>query len=166
MHYRKTWFTFALLALAGCADERSTPLSPSTESMPLTSASSAGTANRAEVDAAGQKVAQAFALAMADANVRVMVRNSLRASPFNEHKLVLQEFLATRDGERLLAAAAKASGLEVNVLTALVAQLPSMDFYAPVREHRLAWKGSEDVVVGFTVDQDNPLLTSFYTRRC
>jgi hypothetical protein len=49
----------------------------------------------------------------------------------------------------------------MNALTALVAQLPPMDFYAPVREHRLAWKGSEDVVVGFTVDQDNPLLTSF-----
>lgn len=85
----------------------------------------------------------------------------MRASPFNEHKLVLQAFMRTGDGRRLVEAAAEASRTDVAVIDALAAQLPPMDFYVPFRQQRTTWRGTPNVVVGATMDQDNPVFTAY-----
>lgn len=76
----------------------------------------------------------------------------MRASPVTEHKLVLQEFVKTPGGRRLVEASAKASGVEVSTIEQLIARLPDMDFYAPFQEHRLTWKATADVFVAATMD--------------
>ena len=55
-------------------------------------------------------LARLFALAMQDPSVRVGVRDALRASPFVEHKVSLQDLLATAAGRALIAGAAERSG--------------------------------------------------------
>lgn len=109
----------------------------------------------------GQKLARAFALAMRDPSVRVQVRNALRDSPMNEHKLVLQEFVKTRAGRNLVEEAAAAAGVGPNVVMGWIGALPAMDFYVPLREHRQTWRGSDDVVVGLNLNVDDPRLTGF-----
>ncbi|HEX8359558.1 MAG TPA: hypothetical protein VF613_05600, partial [Longimicrobium sp.] len=98
---------------------------------------------------------------MNDADVRVQVRNAMRGSPYNEHKLVLQEFAATRAGRRLIESAAQASGTTAHELDGLIAQLPAMDFYAPFQAHRLAWRGGAEVVVGAAMDVDATAFTAY-----
>ena len=144
----------ALLAPACAETGAPTPLSSD-------GSLSVGTASGAQ--ATTEHVARAFALAMNEGDVRAHVRNGMRASRFNEHKLVLQEFLGTPGGQRLLQAAATASGRSEAEMRALVGQLPPMDFYVPFRDQRLVWKGTAEVLVGATLDQDNPRLTA-YTR--
>jgi len=112
-------------------------------------------------EADAHQLARAFAMAMADADVRAHVRNALRASPYVEHKLLLQEFVQTPSGRHLVEAAGRTSGLGRSGVEQLVAGLPAMDFYAPFREHRLSWKGTEDVVVGATMNQKNSRFTAF-----
>lgn len=108
-----------------------------------------------------QQVARALAGAMKDADVRVQVRNAMRSSPFNEHKLVLQEFTGTRAGRRLVQAAAEASGRTERDIDALIAQLPAMDFYAPFAEHRLTWSGGSQVAVGAAIDIDATTFVAY-----
>jgi hypothetical protein len=144
----------------GCTDaERpESPLAPGTSSS-LSSASGEQAAEKA----AGQQLAHAFALAMNAPDVRVQVRNAMRASPVTEHKLVLQEFVKTPGGRRLVEASAKASGVEVSTIEQLIARLPDMDFYAPFQEHRLTWKATADVFVAATMDVNTETLSG-YTR--
>lgn len=112
---------------------------------------------------AADRVAHAFALALGRREARVLVRNAMRASPLTEHKLVLQDFLATPAGRTLLAAAARESGSTPEALLGAVAALPRMDFYAPFREHRLTWRGGDEVTVGATLHPDSVLLTAYRT---
>jgi hypothetical protein len=80
----------------------------------------------------------------------------MRASPWTEHKLWLQEFVATPAGERLLRAAAAATGIHVDELKTTIASLPGMDFYVPARQHRLTWRGSEDYLVAVNLNGQAP----------
>lgn len=61
----------------------------------------------------------------------------------------------------MLGAAAGAAGVELSTVRGWIAQLPELDFYAPVREHRLSWRGTADVVVGLNLDVDDTRLTGF-----
>jgi hypothetical protein len=142
--------------LAACTDGGRTPLvgaDPSRQSSAIPEGAGAQTAE--------QKLARAFAGAMNDADVRAQVRNAMRASPYNEHKLVLQEFAGTRAGRRLIESAAQASGTTARELDGLIAQLPAMDFYAPFQAHRLAWRGGAEVVVGAAMDVDATVFTAY-----
>lgn len=113
------------------------------------------------VDAAGQQVARALGLAMSDPAARVQVRNAMRRSAMNEHKLVLQEFVTTSEGARVLDAAASAAGTDAATLRGWIAQLPEMDFYMPLREQRRSWRATGDVVVGLNLDVDDTGLTGY-----
>lgn len=135
--------TCAMLLAVGCSDtDRSTPLSPEPHQKSWTAPEIA----QAEVTA--QKLARVFAAAMREPEVRVHVRNAMRASPYNEHKLVLQEFARTASGRILVKNASQVSGVSAAEIDAWIASLPDMDFYAPFREQRLTWRGSADVAVG------------------
>lgn len=110
-----------------------------------------------------ERTARAFALAMADPQVRADLRDAMRASPLTEHKLVLQEYLSTVAGARLIQAAAIAVGIAPGEIHRLVAQLPEMDLYLPYRNHRLTWRASGDVVFTAVTDVDSPRFEGYRT---
>lgn len=78
----------------------------------------------------------------------------MRASRFNEHKLVLQDLVKTPEGENLFSATTKSE----------IANLPALDFYLPVKTHRQTWKPTADVYVAVTFDPDAPAITAYGTN--
>ncbi|MDP1859421.1 MAG: hypothetical protein Q8K82_12150 [Gemmatimonadaceae bacterium] len=71
----------------------------------------------------------------------------MRASPYNEHKLVLQEFFLTAGGKLLLQRASDATGETTERIMALAKQLPQLDFYVVSAEDRVSWTGTPNVTV-------------------
>ncbi len=80
-----------------------------------------------------QEVARAIALSFNDPLIRVQVRDAMRASVIDEHKLVLQSFLQTANGKAMLQAAARQSRVPVKSIESQIAVLPVLDFYMPIR---------------------------------
>lgn len=146
----------SVLAAAACADVEPTHLTNSAES-------SASSALAATPQAAAEQVARALALAMQQPGVRAQVLQAMRRSPFVEHKLVLQEFVATKAGQHVLRAAAAAAGTTPAALLTSINSLPALDFYVPAREHRRAWKGTENVAVAASLGEDRSELSGFNT---
>ena len=138
---------FATL-MAACDDSSTAPLTTPT--------------TPAEADI--QRAARAVALGMENEAARLAVRDAMRDSPWNEHKLVFQEFIATPAGARLLSAAAAASGQSVEELRGAVAGLPELDFYVPSREQRLSWQGTPGVAVAATLELDDTTVPGFDSR--
>lgn len=114
------------------------------------------------VDASVDGVARAFARGLAQPDVRAAVRDAMRASPLTEHKLSLREFVGRRAGDRLVRAAALKTGVEGADLLGVIASLPDMDFYVPIRQQRLTWQGTADYVV--TVNLHGRAPTFGYDR--
>lgn len=93
-------------------------------------------------------VSRAVAIAMQDREVRASVRDGLRDSPWSQHKVVLQDFLASAKGADLLAAAARAAGqTPAAFISGSLASLPPLDFYVPSRNVRRTWQGTPNVIV-------------------
>lgn len=113
--------------------------------------------------AAGQRLAEAMAGALARPETRTLVIQAMQQSAVNEHKVVLQELAATQRGAPLVQAMAGAAGVDAATVRGWMAALPPLDFYAPVPEHRRSWHATADVTVGYTADVDSPLLTAFGT---
>lgn len=143
----------AAVVLSACSDRAESPL--------LVAHQSARNVSAADQAAPGQDVAKALASALAEPSVRVRIRNAMRHSPHFEHKLLLQEFIDSNDGRFVLAAAARASGTTVETLRAQISRLPLMDFYVPMREHRLNWRGTANVVLGLNTDVNDHGLTGY-----
>lgn len=112
-------------------------------------------------DVESHKVAHALALAMARQDVRVQVRNAMRASRVTEHKLVLQDFITTPGGAHVLRAAAAAVSESPDQLAARIAALPALDFYLPFAEHRISWRATGGVLVGATMNPDEARLVAY-----
>jgi hypothetical protein len=106
-------------------------------------------------------VARGFALALASPQMRAMIRDAMRASDLNEHKLVLQDFADTPEGRQLLAAAASELAMSEERLIRMVKGLPEFDFYAPFAKHRREWRATADVTVAATFDPENRYLDAF-----
>jgi hypothetical protein len=146
----------AALLLAACGpDGADTSLSPS-----VGTAASATTVGSED---AAQQLARGLALAMRAPDVRVAVRNAMRASRVTEHKLVLQEFASTSAGRRMVAAAAAGAGVSPAVVDGWIAQLPPLDFYAPFRQDRLTWRGTDNVIVAATLDLQSTEAAGYTT---
>jgi hypothetical protein len=94
-----------------------------------------------------RQMARGIALAMASPSVRATVRDAMRASLYDGHNLVLQDFAETPAGQSLMAAAAAARSISTAALMAELAALPRTDFYVPVRAHRQSWTGGPELVV-------------------
>jgi hypothetical protein len=107
------------------------------------------------------EVARGFAHALTAPEMRSHVRDAMRASPLTEHKVVLHEFVSTPGGQQVLEVAAGALGTSPAGLEAMIAELPAMDFYAPFREHRLAWQATPDVVVAAAMDTRGSTFRAF-----
>lgn len=148
----RTAVAFAILAgltFASCGDD---PTSPPPEPSAAVSAF---------VETPADAVSRAFAMAMRDAQVRADLRDAMRSSPFNEHKLVLQEYLATSRGKLFLERAAAAASTTVDALRSDIEQLPDMDLYLPYRNHRLTWRASDDIQFAYTMDVDADAFVGF-----
>lgn len=110
------------------------------------------------------RLAQAIALAMHNDDLRHQLRDAWRDSRVStDHKLVLSDFLATDVGARLLDEMVRNSGSSKVDLLAIMAALPDLDFYVPIRAHRESWAGTEDVLVAATLDQNVDRVTAYST---
>lgn len=141
-----------LAAIAGCSDATLAPDGNDSEF-------SQGVVARQKSAsvATTQKLARAFAIALASQPVRSGVRDAMRASRVTEHKLLLQEFAGTPAGKKLVALAARAVSEEPASLEAAIHSLPPMDFYVPSRDHRLRWTAGADVLVAATISDVAPV---------
>lgn len=150
-------FCFALtvaVSAGACAD------SPMDSVAPVRASSSL--ALRTSADA--QALAKGLALAMRDPSIRAQVHAAMRGSSSNEHKLVLQEFVNTTVGAKVLAAVSQALGQNLSAGTSEVASLPALDFYLPFKPHRQTWKPTADVYVATTFDKRAPFITAYGTN--
>lgn len=115
-------------------------------------------ADDATVLATDQQVARSIALALHDPGVRGQVRDAMRASLVDDHKLVLQEFVKTPRGKAMLQAAARRSGSTIAGIEAQIAVLPPLDFYMPIEAHRQSWRGTDDILVVATLTRKGPFF--------
>jgi hypothetical protein len=82
---------------------------------------------------------------MRDPSIRGQVHSAMRASRFNEHKLVLQELVNKPEGQSLVSATSAGLGQSLNSIKTAIANLPALDFYLPFKAHRQTWKSTTDV---------------------
>jgi hypothetical protein len=148
-----------VLLLSACTEGERGPMTMVEVPAPVASVAEVG--RFGSLDLVGQELAQALAAGLADPGVRVSLRNAMRFSPYNEHKLVLQEFVETGPGRLFLRSASRESGVPEARLRELIGALPALDFYAPVPEHRLAWRATSDVLLGLNLDTKDPTLNAY-----
>jgi hypothetical protein len=129
----------AIAGLAACDDTTQAPFETSTD----------GIVAQKESTSAGPRVAQLVALALREPSARGIFFRASGNSPVKEGKLFLSGFLGG-EGTPLLQAMARAGGVSVAEVQALVAQLGPVEIYVPVAEHRAAWTGGSNVQVAFS----------------
>lgn len=108
-------------------------------------------------------VARTLAAALGDDGARLSVRDAMRLSPLDGHKLVLHTFLQTKEGNTLLREASRRASMTPIQFLAEVTKLGPLDFYMPVRSHRRTWEGDANVALIMyregTLDQSIPAFT-------
>ncbi len=110
-------------------------------------------------------LARSFALALGDPAFRAHVKAQLDRSPFREHKLSFQRFLAGGGG-RALSAMARGTGLSQTSLARAAGDAIALELYLPVPEHRRAWAGGENVLVATAIaDHDVPVAFDVHGTR-
>jgi hypothetical protein len=147
---------FLLVALA-CSERPSTtaPAAPNRAPVPAGSPTLSG----------AEQLARSMALALGDPAFRAHVKQQLDRSPFREHKLPFQRFLAA-DGGRGAAALARGSGVATADLTRDANRAMPLEMYLPVPEHRRAWKGGDDILVATAVgDHEAPVAFDVHGNR-
>ena len=150
-----------LMALAACADRATVPTS-SNEPVAAGDAAPAPVASPvSQGPAAAQReaLARRVARALRDPAFRQYVRAGIAASPDPEGKLHLARFLRA-DGGRGVRALAEADGISAVSVEDEVDAAPALELYFPVPEHRRAWTGGPDLLVG-TIGRDGELPVGF-----
>lgn len=146
-------YLLPLAVVSACADIAPTD--------PADALSSPSTTSAAQLATQGDSMAKMLAAALNDASLRQQLLLALRASPVNEHKLVLQDFATTDVGHSALAGAATRSRVDIDQIQRLVRELPRLDFYLPFKAHRLAWEGTPDLVVAAVFDPNAPAIDAW-----
>lgn len=93
------------------------------------------------------ELTRTVALPLRDNGLRQRVKNDMREAPFREHKLEFRTYLGGPKGGALLGKMTEARGKRKAQTVALVEDLPPLEFYMPVPEHRETWRGGPDLVV-------------------
>ncbi len=135
----------ALILIAACADGAVTPPPTSETSLP------AITANAKRPEALAKMVARA----LKNPALRAYLRAQLDASPYPEHKLQFQTFLAANGG-RALREVATENRVSKEALTEQAGSAIALEAYFPVPEHRAAWTGDEHLLVATALTDDDP----------
>jgi hypothetical protein len=150
----------ALLLVALACSEHSPATAPSAPDLKVTPPPAAA-AERSDAE----QLARSMALALGDRAFRAHVKAQLDRSPFREHKLPFQRFLA-QDGGRGMAALAKSAGLATVDVTREANRVIPLEMYLPVAEHRRAWKGGDDILVATAIaDHDAPVAFDVHGNR-
>src|SRR5881394_427229 len=132
-----------LLVLAACSDRTLTPPSESVEP-PI------GPAAHPPVE-----LARMVAKGLKNPAFRAYLKAQLDASPFREHKLQFETFLAANNGRALREIAAE-NGTSKGALEAQLNGAIALEIYFPVPAHRAAWQGDEQVLVATALRDDDP----------
>lgn len=109
-------------------------------------------------------LAQAVSQAMASVAVRKDILKAMRASSQVEHQLVLTAYLGSRQGASLLERTAEvfsSPALALQVRIGELAELAELVISAPLREHRMTWRGNANLGVAGTWDSDDQDLVVF-----
>ncbi|HMA44867.1 MAG TPA: hypothetical protein VKO86_12650, partial [Gemmatimonadales bacterium] len=149
-----------VLAAATACSERptTTAIAPDGASGPVTAAPG-GAGQRPE------RLAQWFARALRSPAFRAYVKAQLDSSPFPEHKIQLQRFLAAPDRRALRALAEENGTTEADVEQEAGAAIP-LEVYLPVPAHRAAWTGDDQVLVATALaDREAPVAFAPDGRR-
>ena len=133
----------ALILIAACSDRAVTPPSET----PV--AAIAANAKRPEA------LAKMFAKGLKNGAFRAYLKAQLDASPYREHKLQFETFLAA-NGSRALGEIAMENGTSKEELTRQAKAAIALEVYFPVPSHRAAWTGDEHVLVATAVTDDDP----------
>jgi hypothetical protein len=104
------------------------------------------------------KLTRGLALSLNDPSTRIAIRDKMRESPFNEHKIIFQNIFANLN---LSPGISSASGLTERHLEDVLSTLPELDLYLPWSEHRQTWKASDDILVGIVFNVNNPRFTAY-----
>jgi len=161
MSRSKLFVTFALAVLLSFPAFAASPSLQQVQPANLKVARAAGASYSPETRAAAQEVAKGLAVAMVKREVRAQVRDALRASPWKEHRLVLQELVASPQASRLVDAAAKALRISSQEFKTTVASLPQLDLYVPFPEHRTTWTATSDLLVAAGFDRHAHQLLAY-----
>jgi len=133
-----------LLAACGDAAQLTTPAVPNTG---VRASSQTNPPALAELT-------RSLALAMNDRGLRNRIKTDMRKAPFSEHKLMFSDYLRGQSGGIVLAKMARESGQSREQVLALLAQLPPLEFYMPVADHRESWTGGADLIVAGSIMGD------------
>ena len=118
----------------------------------------------ASAAAGPELLAHSLALALGDPAFRAQVKGELDRSPFREHKLSFQSFLAAERGP--LATMARRTGLTTADLARAADRAIPLEMYLPVPEHRRTWTGDANVLVATAVaDHDVPVAFDVQGQR-
>jgi hypothetical protein len=140
--YRRYSAILCVAALtAACTDGQPAPTLPAAG---LDGAMSASASSEQETL---NQIARAVALAMQDQGLRQRIKNDMRNSAYDEHKLDFRSYLHGQSGGILLAKMAKETGRSRDELLALVGKVRPLEMYFPVDEHREGWTGGADLQV-------------------
>src|SRR5213594_1552279 len=124
---------------------------------PGTAPDAAGGPNLLSTATNPEFLARSLALALGDPVFRAHVKDDLDRSPFREHKLSFQRFLAAGRGHALAAMAQRAGVATADLGRAADGAIP-LEMYLPVPEHRRIWKGDANVLVATALaDHDPPV---------
>lgn len=99
------------------------------------------------VDGPLADIGRGLALALDDASMRRQVLGDMRNSPYPEHSLPLQSYLASDGGRELAAAAARELGISAGELRGRFEDQPALQLFMPSTRQRSTWKGEGPVTV-------------------
>ena len=103
-----------------------------------------------------RRVIRAFAMALANDQIRSSVYNAVRTSPYREGKLHLRTFLAAAGSGLLATAKNQEPGLQ-----AALDSLLDLEFYIPVPAHRSKWTGGSNLIVAGVLRDDGRIPAAF-----
>jgi len=128
--------------LTACSDDAVSPIVKETTFSPVTATDSS-----AVRQVAAERLGRLVALALREPSARSVFYHAASNSVVtDEKKLFLGGFLRG-EGMPLLQAMARAGGMDVPGVLALLSESGPMEMYLPVDAHRAAWKGGTDVQV-------------------
>ena len=147
----------AALAILVMACNDRTPVSPPTASP-----------DRQAVGPSGRRpdaLARMVAKGLKNPAFRAYLKAQLDASPYREHKLQFETFLAAADGRALRQIAGENATTKERIADDAKAAI-ALEVYFPVAEHRAAWTGDENVLVATALtDSDSPIAFDPNGRR-
>ncbi len=133
----------ALMLIAACGERTVTP--PAETS----------TARVPESSRRPEALAKMVAKGLKNPAFRAYLKAQLDASPYREHKLQFETFLAANSARAAREIAAE-NGTNKDALAAQAKAAIALEVYFPVPAHRAAWQGDEQILVATALTDDDP----------